>query len=89
MLPIDLPCQKAPPLRSLCFRGWRAAGAPGEGEHLAFALPRPEFDATFERVKAAGVEYGDSFHSVGNMQGPGQGDGSRGPGHAVYMFDPE
>ncbi|MEY2432369.1 MAG: hypothetical protein QOC92_2094, partial [Acidimicrobiaceae bacterium] len=60
----------------------------GGGEHLAFALPRADFDAAFNRLKAAGIEYGDSFHSVGNMQGPGEEIGSRGPGEAVYMFDP-
>ena len=60
----------------------------GGGEHLAFALPKAEFDATFGRVKEAGIEYGDRFHSVGNMQGPGDESGSRGPGKAVYMFDP-
>jgi extradiol dioxygenase family protein len=43
---------------------------------------------TVDRVKAAGIEYGDSFHSVGNMQGPGEEEGSRGAGQAVYMFDP-
>ena len=58
------------------------------GTHLAFALPRPEFEAVFERVKAAGIPYGDSFHAVGNMQGPGEEDGSRGMGQAVYFFDP-
>ena len=58
------------------------------GVHLAFALPRAEFDAAFDRVKAAGIPYGDSFHAVGNMQGPGIEDGSRGPGQAVYLFDP-
>ena len=58
------------------------------GVHLAFALPRAEFDAAFERVKAAGIPYGDSFHAVGNMQGPGEEDGSRGAGKAVYFFDP-
>src|SRR6476646_1353520 len=58
------------------------------GVHLAFALPRAEFDAAFDRVKAAGIPYGDSFHAVGNMQGPGIEDGSRGPGKAVYFFDP-
>jgi catechol 2,3-dioxygenase-like lactoylglutathione lyase family enzyme len=58
------------------------------GVHLAFALPRAEFDAAFDRVKAAGIPYGDSFHEVGNMQGPGDEDGSRGPGKAVYFFDP-
>jgi catechol 2,3-dioxygenase-like lactoylglutathione lyase family enzyme len=58
------------------------------GVHLAFALPRAEFDAAFERVKVAGIPYGDSFHAVGNMQGPGEEPGSRGPGKAVYFFDP-
>ena len=58
------------------------------GMHLAFALARSEFDAAFERVKAAGIPYGDSFHAVGNMQGPGEEDGSRGAGKAVYFFDP-
>jgi catechol 2,3-dioxygenase-like lactoylglutathione lyase family enzyme len=58
------------------------------GVHLAFALPRAEFDAVFDRVKAAGIPYGDSFHAVGNMQGPGDEDGSRGAGKAVYFFDP-
>jgi catechol 2,3-dioxygenase-like lactoylglutathione lyase family enzyme len=58
------------------------------GVHLAFAMELPEFDATFARVRDAGIEYGDSFHSVGNMQGPGNEGGARGPGQAVYFFDP-
>ena len=58
------------------------------GWHLAFAFPRAEFDAAFERVKVAGIPYGDSFHAVGNMQGPGVEAGSRGDGEAVYVFDP-
>ena len=58
------------------------------GVHLAFALPRQEFDAAFARVKAAGIPYGDAFHTVGNMRGPGDEDGARGPGRAVYFFDP-
>ena len=58
------------------------------GVHLAFALPRAEFDAVFDRVKAAGIPDGESFHAVGNMQGPGDEDGSRGAGKAVYFFDP-
>ena len=58
------------------------------GVHLAFALPRAEFDAVFSRIKDAGIPYGDSFHAVGNMQGPGEEDGSRGMGRAVYFFDP-
>ena len=62
-------------------------GTPG-GQHLAFAMPRTEFDAVFHRVRDAGVAYGDSFHSVGNMRGPGDEPGARGPGQAIYLFDP-
>jgi catechol 2,3-dioxygenase-like lactoylglutathione lyase family enzyme len=58
------------------------------GWHLAFALPRADFDAAFERVKSARIPYGDSFHAVGNMQGPGVEAGSRGDGESVYFFDP-
>ncbi len=58
------------------------------GQHLAFALPDDEFEATFKRVKASGIEYGDRFDSVGNMKGPGEATGARGPGKAVYFFDP-
>ena len=56
--------------------------------HLAFAMTRAEFDVTFARIRAAEIPYGDSFHSVGNMQGPGEEAGSRGPGKAVYLNDP-
>jgi catechol 2,3-dioxygenase-like lactoylglutathione lyase family enzyme len=58
------------------------------GEHLAFAMSKPEFEAAFERLKRAGVPYGDQFATVGNMQGPGDEPASRGPGKAVYFFDP-
>ena len=58
------------------------------GEHLAFAMSRAEFDAIFARVKAGGIEYGDSFHSVGNQKGPGSEVGARGPGETLYFFDP-
>ena len=58
------------------------------GEHLAFAMPRSEFDHVFRLVRESGIEYGDSFHSVGNMRGPGDESGARGPGKAVYLFDP-
>ena len=64
-----------------------AWGTPG-GQHLAFAMSRTDFDAAFRRVREAGIAYGDSFHSVGNMQGPGDEDGARGPGKALYCFDP-
>jgi catechol 2,3-dioxygenase-like lactoylglutathione lyase family enzyme len=58
------------------------------GAHLAFAMPRAEFDQVFERIRSAAIEYGDSFHCVGNMRGPGDEPGARGPGKAVYLFDP-
>ena len=58
------------------------------GDHLAFALPTDEFEAAFRRVRDAGIPYGDAFHAVGNNRGPGDEDGSRGPGKAVYFFDP-
>ncbi len=56
--------------------------------HLAFALPRAEFDAAFERVRNAGLPFGDSFHDAANGRGPGDEAGARGPGKAVYLFDP-
>ena len=42
----------------------------------------------FDRVRAANVPYGDSFHDVGNMQGPGEEVGARGLGPTLYLFDP-
>ena len=63
---------------------WGTSG----GEHLAFAMTRSEFDEVFRRVREAGTEYGDSFHSVGNKQGPGDEEGARGFGKALYFFDP-
>ncbi len=71
----DLTLQLAP---------WGSTG----GTHLAFALPRAEFDAAFARVRAGDIPFGDSFHGVGNGRGPGDEDGARGPGKAVYVFDP-
>jgi len=59
------------------------------GEHLAFAMPRKEFDEVFRRVIDGGLEYGDRFDTVGNMRGPGDEPfGARGSGKALYFFDP-
>jgi len=58
------------------------------GEHLAFAMSRAEFDAAFQRVRDAGIEYGDAFDTVGNMRGPGDSAGARGNCKSVYFFDP-
>ncbi len=59
------------------------------GEHLAFALPKAEFDAAFARIVDAGIAYGDAYDSVGNMRGPGEEGGARGMGKALYFFDPD
>lgn len=72
------------PELTLQLASWGTEG----GEHLAFALPRAEFEQVFHRVREAGLAYGDSFHAVGNMRGPGDETGSRGAGKAVYFFDP-
>ena len=69
---------------TLLLAPWGTSG----GEHLAFAMAKPEFDELFARIKATGTPFGDSFHAVGNMAGPGDETGARGPGKAVYLFDP-
>jgi len=58
------------------------------GQHLAFALARDEFDRVFQRVREAGIEYGDAFDAVGNMRGPGRADGALGATYSLYFFDP-
>lgn len=65
-----------------------AAWGTDGGQHLAFAMTRAELDAVHARVREAGIPFGDSFHAVGNGLGPGDEDGSRGPGKAFYFFDP-
>jgi catechol 2,3-dioxygenase-like lactoylglutathione lyase family enzyme len=69
---------------TLLLAPWGTQG----GEHLAFSMSRPEFEAAFQRVRDAGIPYGDSFHAVGNMRGPGDEDGAQGAGKALYVFDP-
>jgi catechol 2,3-dioxygenase-like lactoylglutathione lyase family enzyme len=60
----------------------------GGNEHLAFALSREAFDNAFARVKGRGIPYGDSYHTVGNNNGPGVETGARGPAPTLYMNDP-
>ena len=45
-------------------------------EHLAFSVTRAEFDDALRRIRESGVEYGDSFQTVGNMRAPGDADGA-------------
>jgi extradiol dioxygenase family protein len=61
-----------------------------EGEREPFSVVRvtPEFTIQLAPWGTQGIEYGDSFHAVGNMKGPGDEDGARGPGKALYCFDP-
>jgi catechol 2,3-dioxygenase-like lactoylglutathione lyase family enzyme len=70
---------------TLQLAAWGTSG----GEHLAFAMTRAEFDDAFARVRESGIEYGDSFRSIGSQRGPGQEQGSRGIGEALYFFDPD
>ncbi len=57
-------------------------------EHYAFSVARAEFDAIFHRVQAAGIEYGESFHSVGTNTGPGKESGAMGDAPTIYFNDP-
>jgi len=59
-----------------------------QSRHFAFAMDADEFETIFQRIKDAGLAYGDSPWTVGNMQGPGRTHGARGPGKAVYFRDP-
>ena len=58
------------------------------GEHLAFAMPRADFEQIYARIRDRGIPFGDSFQTVGNGLGPGEEVGARGAGKAVYCFDP-
>jgi catechol 2,3-dioxygenase-like lactoylglutathione lyase family enzyme len=57
-------------------------------EHYAFAMSRVEFEAVFERIKAAGIAYGPSFDSVGSNSGIGEERGARGLAPTIYFNDP-
>ncbi len=65
-----------------------ARGTSG-GEHLAFAMTRAEFEASFARIRESGAPYGDAFSTVGTQKGPGDESGARGVGKALYFFDPD
>ncbi len=69
----------------LLLAPWGTSG----GHHYAFALTATEFGKAFARIKEAGVPYGDSYHDVGNMEGPGKEFGARGMAPSLYVFDPD
>src|SRR6267378_3166220 len=71
-----------------------------EGDREPFSVLRVTPDFTLQiaeivrRVREAKLEYGDNFHSVGNMRGPGDetsesiatiAGGARGPGKNLYF----
>jgi catechol 2,3-dioxygenase-like lactoylglutathione lyase family enzyme len=76
---------RVPPDFFILLAPW---GTPG-GEHLAFSMSKAEFDVVFQRLKDAGIPYGDQFDQVGNMKGPAPERGAQGLGNAVYFFDPD
>lgn len=57
-------------------------------EHYAFAVSATEFDEIFTRVKQRGIEYGPSFHNVGDNVGPGEEIGAKGSAPTLYFYDP-
>ena len=63
---------------------WSTSG----GKHLAFAMARAEFEEVFQRIRDAGISFGDSFDSAGNMKGPGEAEGALGSTISLYCMDP-
>ncbi len=62
-------------------------------EHLAFAVSQDQFDAIFSRVKDRAIDYGPSFHDVGEHNvgdnvGPGEEVGAKGAAPTLYFYDP-
>jgi catechol 2,3-dioxygenase-like lactoylglutathione lyase family enzyme len=57
--------------------------------HYAFAVTRADFDAIFDRIRAAGIAFGPSFDRVGANLGPGSESGARGVAPTLYFNDPD
>lgn len=75
---------KAGPGCQLQLAPW---GTPGM-EHYAFAVSAAEFDAIFQRIRAAGLGYGPTFDAVGSNAGIGNEVGACGPAPTLYFNDP-
>jgi catechol 2,3-dioxygenase-like lactoylglutathione lyase family enzyme len=56
--------------------------------HLAFAMDRETFEATFDRIRTSGITYGDGPSSASSMRGPGRSSGVHGMTDSVYFHDP-
>ena len=57
-------------------------------EHYAFAVTAAEFTVIADRVQAAGIDWGPTFHTVGQGGPPGQESGARGMAPTLYFPDP-
>ncbi len=57
-------------------------------QHFAFAMEAEEFERVFQRIKEAGIAYGDGPSDLTNMKDHGMTQGARGKGKAVYFRDP-
>ena len=58
-------------------------------QHLAFAVDADEFDEIFQRIKEAGIKYGNALDGYGleqlNMKGPDVEAGAKGDGKSLYF----
>ena len=57
-------------------------------DHLIVKVNDREASVCFYTEVMGFMPFGDSFHSVGNMEGPGEEAGARGLGPTLYLFDP-
>lgn len=57
--------------------------------HLAFAMDRATFEATFGRIRHGGVTFGDGPSRPDNGRGPGRSGGVHGDTDSVYFRDPD
>jgi catechol 2,3-dioxygenase-like lactoylglutathione lyase family enzyme len=61
---------------------------PRDTLHLAFSLPRQDFDAVHARLRKYNIAYGNSpFDRSGAAPAPAQG--ARGMAFALYFYDPD
>ncbi len=56
--------------------------------HLALAMDRSAFEATFQRIRSSGASFGDSPSAPRNGRGPGRSSGVHGVTDSVYFHDP-
>lgn len=56
--------------------------------HLAFGMDRTSFEATFGRIRASGIPYGDGPSTPTSRRGPGRSSGVHGATDSVYFHDP-